>query len=71
VCIEGPINPISYVPITSSDPYSSSLIVKKHWKIIKNRGASVALVVEEDLEVSQVEEMEGRAIVVKFCGRRM
>lgn len=44
---------------------------KKRWKVVKNRGGGIALVVGEDLQVSKVEELEGRAIVGKFYGRWM
>jgi hypothetical protein len=31
----------------------------------------VALVVGEDLKVSQIFDLEGKSLVGKFCGRRM
>lgn len=45
--------------------------MKKSKKTISPRKDRVALVVGEDLQVAQIADLHGRAIVQKFVGRRM
>jgi hypothetical protein len=44
---------------------------RKRRKIVKSRGGGVSLVVGKYLHVSQIENMEGRAIIGKFSGKRV
>jgi len=42
---------------------------RKKRKVVKSGGEGVALVVGEDFQVSWIVDLEGKAIVGKFCGQ--
>jgi hypothetical protein len=40
-------------------------------RMVKSHGGDVVLVVRDEIKVAQILNLEGGAIVGKFCGRRM
>jgi hypothetical protein len=58
---------------TQSIPHSplpSKSDIKK-CKIVKSRGGGMSLIVGEDMRVAQIAEMDGFALVCKFCRMRV